>query len=81
MKKNLKKAIRISSIDETGGRALIDAPGVVNGTGVSLFLNGEAWGNGQIVGGEAHIVGRCPLPATYSLTMEVHTVNTKLLPE
>ncbi|MBN8824448.1 MULTISPECIES: hypothetical protein [unclassified Spirosoma] len=77
----MKKLIRISSVDQTGGRVLIAAPGVVDKTGVSLFLNGEAeaWGKGEIISGEAHIVGRSSLPATYSLTMEIHTVNPKLL--
>lgn len=76
-----KKMISVNSFDETGGRLLLDAPGIVDGTGVSVFLDGkpESWGVGIVQNEQAFIIGS-PLGATYSLDFTMQPANPKLLP-
>ena len=78
----MKKIIKIDGINEVGGRVLLAAPGVVENTPVAIFLNDEptAWGKGKIVNGVALIIGKTPLPATYSLRVQAYTLKTKLIP-
>lgn len=82
MAKTLKPKIFIESTDIVGGRALVSAVGVVDGTHVDVHLNEskDVWGTGIVADGSALVVGS-PLPEQHSLTLNVHPVNTKLLPE
>ncbi|UHG91764.1 hypothetical protein [Spirosoma oryzicola] len=75
-----KDRIRIGTVDIIGGRVIVEAPDVVDGTQVDVHLNAsrEVWGSGKVAAGQAFVIGQ-PLAEQHSLTLTVHPLNPKLL--